>query len=108
MEKYEIEARKLKESGKLCSNALYEVFKNDLKLEGNPPAPRSIDGICGAILTTEYILKQIGKEEYIEDYKEKFISKFKYIKCLELMRYEHRCSDYVGFSAEYITNLLDK
>jgi len=103
---YEEEARKLKSSGVICSNALFNVFKDDLNLTGNPPAPRSIDGMCGAYLTAKYILKEIGKEEYIDDYNKMFTEKFKSNKCLELMKKDRRCVDYVGESAKFINNLI--
>ena len=39
MNDYEVKARKLKQSGLLCSNAVFDTFKDELNLEGKPPAP---------------------------------------------------------------------
>lgn len=89
--------------GNNCSNSLYNTFKEEYNLSGNIPAPRSIDGICGTILTTRQILKELGKEELIQEYEQEFINIFKYIKCIDLIKYEKRCSDYIGFSAQFIS-----
>lgn len=103
MNKYEEKARKLFELGNNCSNSLYNTFKEEYNLSGFIPGPRSIEGICGTILTTRQILKEIGKEELIQEYEQEFIKKFKYIKCIDLIKYEKRCSDYIGFSAQFIS-----
>lgn len=108
MDFYEKKARELKASGLLCSNAIYDSFKNDLNLNGEVPAPRSIDGKCGALLATEYILRNIDMEDYINDYNNFFISRFGSNKCIELMKKDRRCNDYVGESARYISDLLTK
>lgn len=107
MNKYEENARKLKEGGLLCSDAVFSVFENELNLKGSPPAPRSIDGKCGALLTTEYILKSIGREDLIDEYNNYFINKFGSSKCLELMKKDRRCNDYVGESAKYISDIIN-
>ena len=106
MNKYEEEARKLKKIGMLCSDAVFETFKNDLNLEGTPPAPRSIDGKCGALITAEYILKSLGREDLIDEYNNYFIDMFGSCKCLELMRTDRRCNDYVGESVKYISSII--
>ena len=108
MNKYEEKAKKLKESGLLCSDAVFDVFKSEFNLEGTPPAPRSIAGKCGALITTEYILKNIGRDDLIDEYNSYFINKFGSSKCLELMRKDRRCNDYVGESANYISNIINK
>ena len=108
MNDYEVKARKLKQSGLLCSNAVFDTFKDEWNLEGKPPAPRSIDGKCGALLTTEYILKNIGREDLIDEYDELFLKKFGSLKCVDLMRKDRRCNDYVGESAKYISEIIWK
>ena len=99
---YEEKATELYKQGNNCSNSLYYTFKEEYELSGNIPAPRSIDGICGTILTTHQILKELGKEEYINDYNQQFINEFKFMKCIDLVKYEKRCEDYIKFSADYI------
>ena len=103
----ETKARELKSNGTNCSIAIYTVFKDDYKIS-NPPAPRSIDGKCGALLTTIEILKDLNKEEYIDEYIKEFINKFGSDKCLELMKKDRRCNDYVGWSTSKIEEYLER
>ena len=106
MNKYEQEARKLKSEGNNCSNSVYKALKNTYELKCDVPAPRSIDGKCGTVLTTEAILKEKGRKDLIPAFEEEFVNKFGYLTCVELMRHERRCNDYVGFATEYITRVL--
>ncbi len=106
MSKYEDNARLMHKQGNNCSYSIYNTFMRDYKLEGDYPKPRSIDGKCGAILTTEKILKELGKEEYIEQYEKEFLDKFGYVKCIDLMRNDRRCNDYIGFSVNKIEEIL--
>lgn len=108
MSKYEESARLMHKQGNNCSYSLYNTFFSDYNLEGEFPKPRSIDGKCGAVLTTEKILKEIGKEEYIEEYEKEFLDKFGYLKCLDLMKNDRRCNDYIGFSANKIEEIKNK
>ena len=106
MNKREEKARELKSDGMLCSNALFEVFKEEVGQDLIPPLPRSIDGKCGAVLTTEFILNKLNKSDYIDEYNKIFEEKFGSLKCFDLMKKDRRCSDYVGESARFISNLL--
>ena len=108
MNKHEEQARMLHEQGNNCSNALYKSFFSDTNLDGNIPAPRSVDGKCGAVLAAEKILKELGKEEKIENFEKEFIEKFGYVTCIDLMRTERRCNDYVGESASMVDKILSK
>lgn len=108
MNEYELKARNYHKDGNNCSNAVYLTFKDVLDLKEQPPMPRSIDGICGTVLTTEYVLRCIGKEDLINEFRNEFISKFKYIKCLDLMKNGRKCNDYVGFAARFISEHLKK
>lgn len=102
----EQQAREYKQSGINCSNSIYRVFKDDYKLSGNVPAPRSIEGKCGALLMTIQILKDLGKEQYIDDYQKEFIDRFGSDKCIDLMRKDRKCNDYVGWSTNYIEEVI--
>lgn len=104
--KYELIARKLKSEGNNCSNSLYKAFASDYHLSGDIPSPRSVDGLCGTVLTTMQILKELGKEEYIGEYKKLFLQNFGYLTCIDLMRHDRRCSDYIGFSSNFINDCL--
>ena len=106
MSKHEERARELKSMGNNCSVSLHQAFSEDMELNSNYPQPRSIDGKCGALLTTEYILKNIGREDLIDEYDELFLKKFGSLKCVDLMRKDRRCNDYVGESAKYISEII--
>ena len=107
MTKYEEKARTIHNEGNNCSYSVYTVFKDDIKLDGKIPAPRSEDGKCGAALAAEKILRELGKEEYIEEFEQYFISEFGYITCIDLMREQRRCNDYVGKSATFIDRIIN-
>ena len=99
-------ARELKERGNNCSNALYSAFAGDLHLSGDIPAPRSIGGRCGALLTSIRILQETGHEEEIEAFEEEFRERFEYVTCIDLMTHERRCNDYVGESARMLDEII--
>ena len=42
-----------------------------------------------------------------DEFKELFLREFGYLKCLDLMKNRGKCNDYVGFSAKYISNILE-
>ena len=107
MNSIEEKARSLKSQGNNCSISVYGAFLEKLKLSGNIPEPRSIDGKCGAVLAAAQILKETGKESLIPKFEEEFISKFGYIKCADLMSHEARCNDYVGESARLVDEYLN-
>ena len=108
MGKYEESARLMHKHGNTCSYSIYNAFLDDYELDGEYPKPRSIDGKCGAVLTTEKILKELGMEEYIEEYEKEFLEKFGYVKCVDLMKNDRRCNDYIGFSANKIEEIINK
>lgn len=104
---YEEKARGFHVNGYNCSDSLFNTFKDDYSLNGNIPKPRSVEGLCGAVIVTEKILKELGKEEYLDDYKKVFLNKFGYLKCIDLLKNGRKCNDYVGFSARYISDHLE-
>ena len=108
MSKHEERARELKSKGNNCSEALHQAFSEDMKLSSEYPQPRSIDGKCGALLTSLKILKEIGHEDKLEEFEKEFVKRFGYSKCIDLMIHERRCSDYVGESARIIDEFLNQ
>lgn len=108
MSEHETKARELKQQGNNCSNSLFGAFRENIKLEGNAPAPRSIEGKCGALLTAIKILKDTGHEDKIEEFEKEFIKRFGYSKCADLITHERRCNDYVGESARIIDKILNQ
>ena len=106
MSNHENEARELKSSGNNCSNSLYTAFSKDTKLSGKYPEPRTIDGKCGALLTALRILEETGHSDKKEEFEKEFVRRFKYSKCVDLMKYERRCNDYVGEAARLLDEML--
>ena len=108
MGNHEKRSRELHRQGNNCSISLHNAFSEDTKLSNNFPMPRSIDGKCGALLTAIKILREKGYEDKIEEFEEEFIDKFGYSKCIDLIKHERRCNDYVGESAKMLDEILDK
>ncbi len=106
MDDYEKIARQQHKEGKNCSYSIYNSFKKDYNLNGEYPLPRSIDGKCGAVLTTIKVLSDLGLDKYISEFEKKFNKEFGNLKCLELMKKDRRCNDYVGFAANQISKYL--
>ena len=108
MNELEEVARNLKLQGNNCSVSVYQAFAKKLNLSGDYPAPRSIDGKCGALLTSLKILEETGHQDRQEEFEKDFIKEFGYVKCLELMSYQTRCSDYVGWAAKKVSAMIEE
>ena len=108
VETHEQIARNLKNLGNNCSASLYGAFSTEYELDEAYPAPRSIEGKCGALLTAQMILRKTGHENQVEDFEKEFESRFRYTKCVDLMTFERRCNDYVGESAKMLDEILEK
>lgn len=106
MMKHESLARQLKDEGNNCSASLHGAFKEDAKLTNYYPAPRSIDGKCGALPTAINILKETGNEEKIDDFEKEFIKKFGFNKCRDLIKNGKNCREYVGQTAQMIDKII--
>ncbi len=105
---HEERARNLHRQGNNCSTSLHNSFSEDIELSKDFPAPRSIEGKCGALLTAKKILKEKGHEDKIEDFEKEFVKRFGYSKCAELMTHERRCNDYVGEAAKMVDEILNR
>ena len=106
MNSHEERARELKMQGNNCSTSLHNAFSEDTRLSKDFPAPRSIDGKCGALLTAKKILQETGHADKIEEFEKEFVKRFGYATCKDLMTHERRCNDYVGESAKIIDEIL--
>ena len=106
MNNHEEKARSLHKQGNNCSISLHNAFDQDFELSKDFPMPRSIDGKCGALLTSVKILKEKGFEDKVEEFEKEFIKKFRFTKCLELVTHERRCNDYVGECAKMLDNII--
>ena len=107
MNKYEEKARNLKMNGNNCSYSVHNAFIEELELNEDYPGPRSIEGKCGALLTALKILDETGNSNEKENLEKEFIKEFSYSKCVELMTHERRCSDYVGWSANKVSEIIN-
>ena len=107
MGKHEVKARKLHLQGNNCSTSLHNAFSEDINLSKNFPAPRSIDGKCGTLLTAKKILEELGYEEEIEKFEEEFIKRFAYSKCIDLITHGRKCNDYIGEVANMLDEIID-
>lgn len=107
MYNHEKRAREYRSLGNNCSTSVHSAFSEDINLSMDFPAPRSIDGKCGALLTSLKILEETGHEDRKESFENEFITKFGYSKCRDLMKHERRCSDYIGESAKMLDNILN-
>ena len=106
MNNHEKTARQLRSMGLTCSEALHKTYAKDLNLDDNYPAPRSIEGKCGAVLTCIKILQDTGHSDKVEEFEKWFFDRFGSLKCAELMSRERRCSDYIGDTASIIDEFL--
>ena len=98
----EKEARKRHNSGYSCSSSVYSTF-SDL-VSGTAPFPRSEGGKCGAVLSAEKILQQLGMSS--AEFDEEFIKQFGSLKCGELRKSRVPCNDLVGIAAKMVEEKL--
>ncbi|MBR3235764.1 MAG: hypothetical protein IKG11_09130 [Atopobiaceae bacterium] len=98
---HEKEARAIHRSGYNCSNSVYQAFSDIDHAGGNPPAPRSIAGKCGALITAQKVLRDLGidREEELE---QAFASELGYVLCRDLKRNRVDCNDCVGVAARLV------
>ncbi len=94
-------ARLKHKEGNRCSDSVYLTFFND---NDEIPAPRSIDGKCGAVLAAEKVLKKKGINN-IEEFEEKFIKELGSIKCIELLSKKTGCNNCVGVAARIVEEI---
>ena len=107
MSNHENEARELKQRGNNCSTSVHTAFSKDTNISDEYPAPRSIEGKCGALLTALKILEETGHGDKKEEFEKEFIKKFGYSKCIQLMTHEKECNDYVGEVSKMLDEILN-
>ena len=102
---HEDTARAIHREGSNCSNSIWQAFADVHDAGGNPPAPRSIDGKCGALLTAQKVLRDLGidREEELE---QAFKEEFGYVMCLELKLHRRSCNDCVGVAARLADEVI--
>lgn len=107
MKNHEEKARDYKKQGNNCSKSINMAFIEDCEISNDYPAPRSIDGKCGALLSSLKILRETGHEDKIEEFEKEFIRRFGFSTCIDLMRKDRRCNDYVGECARMLDEILN-
>ena len=98
---HESMARKIHRSGFNCSNSVYQAFADIDSVDGNPPAPRSIAGKCGALLTAQKVLRDLGIEREAE-LEQAFADEFGYVTCRDLKLHRCSCNDCVGVASRLV------
>lgn len=102
---HEEAARSIHRTGLNCSNSVDKAFADVNDAAGNPPAPRSIAGKCGALLTAQKVLRDLGIDR--EDELERaFEAELGYVTCRDLKRNRRDCNDCVGIAARLADELI--
>jgi hypothetical protein len=102
---HESTARELHRTKLNCSNSVYRAFSDIDKSGGEPPAPRSIDGKCGALITAQKILRDLGIDREAE-LEQAFKDELGYTLCFDLKRNRVSCNDCVGTAARLVDEYL--
>lgn len=104
---YETIARTNHSSGMNCATAVYEALGLHNPNKTTAPRPRAVDGMCGAVLAAEQVIRENGGTEAdIQEFEKQFTDKYKHLKCSELRGFlSGKCNDYVGVSAALVTQM---
>ena len=97
-------ARNKHKSGNNCAVSVYSTFYD--KVSGMAPMPRSEGGKCGAVLSAEKVLSQLGHST--EGFDHKFLEMFGSVKCAELRKGKYPCNDLVGAAARLVGEMVEK
>ncbi|MBR1479251.1 MAG: hypothetical protein IJ608_15025 [Lachnospiraceae bacterium] len=96
-------ARNKHRSGNNCAVSVYSTFYD--KVSGLAPMPRSEGGKCGAVLSAEKVLSQLGHST--EGFDQKFLELFGSLKCAELRKGKYPCNDLVGTAARMAEEMVE-
>lgn len=102
---HESTARGIHNSGYNCSNSVDRAFADINSASGNPPAPRSIAGKCGALLAAQKVLRDLGVDR-ADELERAFETELGYVKCVDLKRNRRSCNDCVGVAARLVDEYL--
>jgi len=102
---HENEARRIHRMGYNCSNSVDRAFSGVNSSAGNPPAPRSVAGKCGALLAAQKVLRDLGinREDELE---RAFRAELGYVTCVDLKRNRRSCNDCVGVAARLADQMI--
>lgn len=102
---HESEARGIHRTGLNCSNSVYRAFSDIDHVGGTPPAPRSIAGKCGALITAQKVLHDLGIDAE-DELEHAFEEEFGFVKCVDLKRHRCNCNDCVGVAARLADEII--
>ena len=102
---HEDQARSIHRSGYNCSQSVDKAFADVNAAAGNPPAPRSIAGKCGALLTAQKVVTDMGVGR-AEELERDFQTELGYVLCRDLKRNRVSCNDCVGVAARFADEYL--
>lgn len=102
---HEDAARAIHRTGLNCSNSVYKAFADVDSAGGNPPAPRSIAGKCGALLTAQKVLRDLGVDAE-DELEQAFKAELGYVTCIDLKRHRRNCNDCVGVAARLVDSYV--
>ena len=94
----ESKARSIHRTGPNCSISVDRAFADVNAANGNPPAPRSIAGKCGALLAAQKVMRDLGIDGE-EELEQAFRDEMGYVTCIDLKRNRRNCNDCVGVAA---------
>lgn len=104
MTKREQQARQTHRNGVNCAQSVYLAFSD--KVTGTAPAPRSDGGKCGAVLSAEKMMQQMGLNQ--EEFDDWFLKTYGSLKCGELRKAKYPCNDLVGAAAGFVEEKLEE
>ncbi|MBQ7059083.1 MAG: C_GCAxxG_C_C family protein [Firmicutes bacterium] len=105
---HEKAARATHRRGTSCAGSVYQAFADVNKHMTNAPTPRSEGGKCGAVLSAEKVLREVGVGK-IDEFEREFKERFGSVKCYELLgKRNGSCNDFVGAAAAIADKLLEK
>lgn len=102
---HEKQARSIHHSGYNCSQSVDRAFSDVNAAAGNPPAPRSIAGKCGALLAAQKVVTDMGLD-CAADLEADFQDELGYVLCRDLKRNRVSCNDCVGVAARLADKYL--
>lgn len=102
---HEKTARDIHNTGYNCSNSVDRAFADINAAAGNPPAPRSIAGKCGALITAQKVLGDLGIDR-ADELERAFEAELGYVTCRDLKRNRRSCNDCVGIAARLVDEYL--
>ena len=102
---HETDARAIHRTGLNCSNSVDRAFADVNAAAGNPPAPRSIAGKCGALLAAQKVVRDLGIDG-ADELEQAFEDELGYVTCLALKRHRTSCNDCVGVAARLADEVI--